>query len=273
MRPKIIHYCWLSDDSIPEDYQRCVDTWTEKLSDYEMIRWDTKRFDINSVLWTKQAFEVQLYACAADYIRLYAVYHHGGIYLDMDMELVKPFDELLDSGLMLAHENHISENIEAGCFGAEKGHPYIKRCMEYFESTPLFEPALLPEITRMEKGERHDFINPVIAPELMRNVLRESFYDEEYHIFSWDYFTAKNVVTGNIEATENTFTIHHFATQYHSQEWREARALKQKIFVAFGERGFLTMVIIKILAIMQRVEKDGLRKAMWYYWKKYVIRR
>jgi mannosyltransferase OCH1-like enzyme len=101
-----------------------MDTWQEKLPDYEIILWDTKRFDINNVLWVKQAFEVQLYACAADYIRLYAIYIHGGIYLDM--EVVKSFDPLLDTDILLAYENHISENIEACCFGAEPAHPYIK---------------------------------------------------------------------------------------------------------------------------------------------------
>jgi hypothetical protein len=270
--PKIIHYCWLSGDPVPEAYQNCMDTWQKKLPGYEIVLWDTKRFDIHRTLWTSQAFETQLYACAADYIRLYAIYTCGGIYLDMDMEVVKSFDPLLNTDILLAFENHISENIEAGCFGAEPGHPYIKKCMEYFENTPLFEPSLLPEILKLKKSERHECINPLILPEIMRNVLREYFYDERYPIFSRDYFTAKNVVTGNIEATENTFTIHHFATQYHSQEWREARALKQKIFAACGERGFLTMAIIKILGTMQRVEEDGLRKAMRYYWKKYVIK-
>jgi hypothetical protein len=249
-----------------------MDTWKEKLPDYEIVLWDTKRFDINSVLWTKQAFETQLYACAADYIRLYAIYTHGGIYLDMDMEALKPFDALLDTDILLAYENHISENIEAGCFGAEPGHPYIKKCMEYFENTPLFEPSLLPEVLKLKKSERHEFINPLILPEIMRNVLRESFYDEQYSVLSWDYFTAKNVVTGNIETTKNTGTIHHFATQYHSQEWLEARALKQKIFAKFGERRFFAKTLVKILGGMQRVDEDGLRKAMRYYWKKYVIK-
>ena len=90
--PKIIHYCWLSGDPIPANYQRCMDTWKKQLPDYELVLWDTQRFDINSTPWTKQALDVKLYACAADYIRLYAVYHFGGIYIDMDIEVLKPFD-------------------------------------------------------------------------------------------------------------------------------------------------------------------------------------
>jgi mannosyltransferase OCH1-like enzyme len=91
-----------------------METWKQKLTGYEFMLWDTKRFDIESVLWVKQAFETGLYACAADYIRLYAVHNYGGIYLDMDMEAVKPFDELLNTDTMLARENHKNEYIEAG---------------------------------------------------------------------------------------------------------------------------------------------------------------
>jgi hypothetical protein len=175
--------------------------------------------------------------------------------------------------ILLAFENHISENIEAGCFGAEPGHPYIKKCMEYFENTPLFDPSLLPEILRLKKSERHEFINPLILPEIMHNVLRESFYDEQYPVLSWDYFTAKNVVTGNIEATENTFTIHHFVAQYHSQEWLEARALKQKIFARFGSRSLLVKIVIKAISLIQRIEEGGLGKTFRYSMNKYISRK
>lgn len=72
-------------------------TWKAKLPDYEFILWDRNRFDLHSSEWVRQAFEARKYAFAADYIRLYAVYHYGGIYMDMDIEVVKPFDELLDS--------------------------------------------------------------------------------------------------------------------------------------------------------------------------------
>lgn len=97
MIPKIIHYCWLSGDPVPQNLQDYMATWKAKLPDYEFILWDRNRFDLHSSEWVRQAFEARKYAFAADYIRLYAVYHYGGIYMDMDIEVVKPFDELLDS--------------------------------------------------------------------------------------------------------------------------------------------------------------------------------
>ena len=89
MIPKIIHFCWLSNDEYPELIKKCMATWKTKLPDYEFVLWDAKKFDLESTLWTKQAFETKKYAFASDYIRLYAVYTYGGIYLDTDAEVVK----------------------------------------------------------------------------------------------------------------------------------------------------------------------------------------
>jgi hypothetical protein len=272
MIPKTIHYCWLSGDPFPLDYERCMDSWKAKLPDYELVLWDTQRFDINGVVWAKQAFDVQLYAVAADYIRFYAVYHHGGIYLDTDMEVVKPFGELLNSDLMLAYENHVTENLEAGCFGAEKGHPYIKKCMEYFESRNLFPPALLSKIQGLPKADRHDFISPLLSPEIMNHALDAYVTDVKPIVFPNDYFTAKNIVTGEIEATGNTRTIHHFGAQYHSAEWRRIREKRQNIREAFGEKSIIGIIIDKAYGVFCRIRHTGLITAMWHYWKKYVVK-
>ena len=82
MIPKRIHLCWLSGDPYPQKIQKCIDSWKVHLPDYEIMLWDLKRFDIAQVPWVEQAFRVKKYAFAADYIRLYALYNYGGIYLD-----------------------------------------------------------------------------------------------------------------------------------------------------------------------------------------------
>lgn len=96
MIPKKIHYCWLSNDPYPEKIEKCINSWKEKLPDYEIIKWDLNRFPLEKSLWVKQAYEARKYAFAADYIRLYALATEGGIYLDSDVEVLKSFDDLLD---------------------------------------------------------------------------------------------------------------------------------------------------------------------------------
>jgi hypothetical protein len=270
MIPKIIHYCWLSGDPIPPDYARCMETWKQKLAGYEFVLWDTIRFDIESVLWVKQAFETGQYAFAADYIRLYAVYNYGGIYLDMDMEVVKPFDELLNADIMLARENHKNDSIEAGCFGAEKGHPYIKKCMEYYEKRFFVDPIKLPEIMKLDRSERFEAINPLIIPVVMQTVLTENTLYSNSNIYSHYYFTAKNVMTGEIEKTKSTFTIHHFGAQYHTDNWREIRQAEHRINKRFGENTVISWLLIRALYFIKRTQREGLSQAIKFYFYKYV---
>jgi Mannosyltransferase OCH1 and related enzymes len=95
MIPKIIHYCWLSNDPIPSNIQHYMDSWKKYLPDYEFIHWNFDKFDKSSSRWVSEAFDNKKYAFAADYIRLYALYHYGGIYLDMDVEVLKSFNPFL----------------------------------------------------------------------------------------------------------------------------------------------------------------------------------
>jgi mannosyltransferase OCH1-like enzyme len=233
--------------------------------------WDTERFDINKTVWTRQAFDTGMYAFASDYIRFFAVYNHGGIYLDMDMEIIKPFDRLLNSGLMIAYENHISENPEAGCFGAEKGHEYIKKCMEYYEGNDFFDSADTEKIMEMAVSRRINYIDPLIAPEVMKNAL-ECFKDKKYRIYTREYFTAKNIVTGVIHKTRNTYTVHHFATQYHSEEWRKNRETEQKISRFFGENEKLIKIFFRVRGTLKRIKRYGFFAAIGYYIGRFILR-
>ena len=96
MIPKILHLCWLSGDAYPAKIAKCIDSWKRVLPDYDIILWDTKRFPLSQSQWVREAFEKKKYAFAADYIRFYALYTMGGIYLDSDVEVLKSFDDLLD---------------------------------------------------------------------------------------------------------------------------------------------------------------------------------
>ena len=95
MIPKIIHYCWLSSAPIPKSLQICMNTWKKVLPDYEYMLWNFDRFPKTKSKWVSDAFDNKKYAFAADYIRLYALYNYGGIYLDSDVTVYKSFNELL----------------------------------------------------------------------------------------------------------------------------------------------------------------------------------
>ena len=96
MIPKIIHYCWFGRGKMPELAQKCLDSWKKQLPEYDYKLWNEDNFDINSVPYVKEAYEARKFAFVTDYVRLYALYHFGGVYMDTDVEVLKPLDRFLE---------------------------------------------------------------------------------------------------------------------------------------------------------------------------------
>lgn len=210
MIPKIIHYCWLSNDPIPEKQQRCMDSWRKHMPDYTIVRWDLNRFPLEKNLWVKQAFERKMFAFAADYIRLYALESEGGIYLDSDVEVIKPFDDLLQFPYFICKENS-PQGIEAAIIGAKAHTPWIKKCLEYYkertfvdETTGKEQTTVLPVIIQgcIENSFELKYINNVAEYDKAHNII---------NIFPSDYFSPKSIATKKVSITQNTYCIHHFA--------------------------------------------------------------
>ncbi len=202
--PKKIHYCWLSEDPYPEIIQYCLESWKKHLTDYEFILWDKRKFDITSNEWVRQAFESKKYAFAADYIRIYALYSEGGIYLDTDVEALNNFDEFLKYNFFTGFENN--SDIEAAIIGSVKGHPFMKDVLNYYDNRDFikndgsFNMKILPVIMAILLKDKYDF-----KAENKYQVLLD-----DIHIFPSDYFSPKDVRSHRIDRTENSITIHHF---------------------------------------------------------------
>lgn len=141
MIPKKIHYCWLSGDPYPEKVQQCIASWHTHMPDWEYVLWDMERVkDIDSV-WLKECIATKKWAFAADYIRLYALYHEGGVYLDSDVLVFQSFERFLTDRFFIGRESISYPTFEDGvqvfltshCFGAEQGHPFLKKNLGYYQ--------------------------------------------------------------------------------------------------------------------------------------------
>ncbi|MFP3393795.1 glycosyltransferase, partial [Brevibacillus sp. SIMBA_076] len=78
-----------------EFIEKCIESWEKHLPDYEFVEWNEENFDINCNQFVKEAYEEKKWAFVSDYVRLWALYHYGGIYLDTDVEVLKGFDAFL----------------------------------------------------------------------------------------------------------------------------------------------------------------------------------
>lgn len=139
MIPKVIHYCWFSGDPYPDLVKRCMRSWKRFLPDYQLRIWDGTSFKWDSVPFVRDAINAKKYAFAADYIRLYALYTEGGIYLDSDVEVLDNFDSFLDNSFFIGTEPYIQANtiyydLESAIMGSRKGHPFLKELLDYYST-------------------------------------------------------------------------------------------------------------------------------------------
>ena len=158
MIPKIIHYCWISgEENMPDDIKACIATWKEHLPDYQFINWNDSNFDWNICEFTKKWREKNHYAYCSDYVRVWALYNYGGIYLDSDVMVYKSFDELLDLDRFMTTETFKWSLIETAIMGCEKGDEIMKMQLDWFNNYKssdeyVLSPQLATDLIR-EKYE------------------------------------------------------------------------------------------------------------------------
>ncbi len=219
MIPKIIHYCWLSGDPYPEKIQHCLESWQKQIPDYKFILWDYDECVEEGLLsdWVLDAYSVKKYAFAADYIRLYAVWKYGGIYLDSDVEVLKPFDDLLALPYFIGREA-LGDRVEIAAFGAEPQSEWVRRCLDYYEGRSFiredgsFDTRVMPDIIHEVLSGNYKISN-ISSLEEFSNDKRV------FNQFPNDWFCA-NVHLNPSDTTPtyiisgNTYCVHHFANSW-----------------------------------------------------------
>lgn len=201
--PKIIHFCWFSNDKYPHLVKQCIKSWKRIIPDYEFRLWDSTSFNFDSVPYVKQAYENRQWAFVSDYIRLYALYNIGGIYLDSDVLVRNRFDDWHEynffTGIETRDPEHSNFWIEAAIMGSEKENPFIKEALNYYNSTPFVK----------EDGS----LDKTPAPD----ILTELFIKH----YGWDrknktqIFQDKIIVFGNEFITNSQYPINEKIKLYH----------------------------------------------------------
>lgn len=235
MIPKKIHYCWFGRGQMPELAVNCINSWKKYLPDYELVLWNEDNFDINCNQYVKEAYESKKYAFVTDYVRLYALYHHGGIYMDTDVEVLKSLDEFLEHTAFTGCEN--DQMCVTGTMASEKGHKWIEDLLKDYE----YKKFILPDGS-FDKTPNTQMITELTInkygwkPRNEHQVLKEGL-----NIYPFEVFCAKDWKTGKITSTSKTYTIHHFSGSWHTKNDK----LKNKIKNIIGPKGTQFIVNFK----------------------------
>lgn len=132
--PKILHYCWFGTGDMGKIEKKCLKTWQKYLSDFEWKKWDESNFDITVNEYVKQAYEAKRYMYVSDYARLLALYEHGGLYLDTDCLIKKPFAPLMEQTGGFTGFGCDNQELAAHLLAFEPKHPFIKECLDSYET-------------------------------------------------------------------------------------------------------------------------------------------
>lgn len=223
MIPKKIHYCWFGKGELSTTAKKCIKSWKKYCPDYEIIEWNEDNFDIHQNEYTRKVYAEKKYAFLSDYARLKIVYEQGGIYLDVDVELVKSFDDLLDNDAYFGFETKEFINTGVG-FGAKKGSIAIK--------------TLLDEYDQLLDGTKDVIGCPMLNTEgviklgLKRNGQLQKL--AECTVYPVEYFNPYDDPTGRLNKTKNTHSIHWYAKSWMDKKSIIRSKLTQPLHRIFG---------------------------------------
>ncbi|WP_078545754.1 glycosyltransferase family 32 protein [Litchfieldia alkalitelluris] len=201
--PKIIHYCWFGEKDKPGIVKKCIESWNKYLIDYEIIEWNEDNFDISSIPYVNQAYQSKKFAFVSDYVRVYALYNYGGIYLDTDVEVFKSFDNLLhhDSFWGFEQENYIATST----IGATRENTIIKSFLESYKNKDF----------KLGDGSFNETTNVAFITKMLEEMglVRDGSYqkiNDNDCIYPQTHFSPYDYINCRVLKTCQTYTIHHF---------------------------------------------------------------
>lgn len=213
MIPKIIHYCWFGRGKKPKLAEKCIASWKKYCPDYEIIEWNEDNFDVYMNGYTKMCYEQKKYAFLSDYVRLYVVAKHGGIYFDTDVEILCSFNGLLENSAFFGFESIEYVNTGLG-FGAE------------VENRVVIE--MLRQYDRLLDGTKGTIGCPILNTKvLVDNGLACNGIMQEVNgaiVYPLDYFNPYDDATGVLRKTSNSHSIHWYA-----KSWMDKRIVWKSI--------------------------------------------
>ena len=218
--PKIIHYCWFGHGEYDEKIKNCMKTWEEVLPEYKVMRWDEDSFDLDSCTYVKQAYEKKRWAFVTDYVRFKMLREYGGIYMDTDMEILKPLDEFLDNEVFLSFKQlpkmatNTNHGLSSAVIGAVKGNHYFDPIIEQLESRSYLTEDGQEDVTPIAKYLTDMlYEHGLAADNTLQKIDGIAIYPNEYLCP-----TLLSMATGEFVITENTYAVHHYAGSWRTPE-------------------------------------------------------
>lgn len=232
MIPKIIHYCWYGGAPLPEKAKMCIDSWSTVMPDWEIRCWDETNTDLDESPYIRDAYASRHYAFVSDYVRMKVIEEYGGLYLDVDMELLKPLTPFLEYSLCLGTDD--GGTIETMIM-AEPHHPVMKEAYDtyYNRVFMLSDGSLNTEVV-------NQVFQRILESRGFQKVNERQSLTEGIEIFPDDYFQGISLLSGKRNITDHTYIVHWHTLLWIPWTTRLIRFLRLYVLVPiFGEKNYV----------------------------------
>ena len=229
--PKKIHYCWFGNNPLPQKTINYMESWKKFCPDYEVVKWDESNFDINSCKFVKEAYKEKKWAFVSDYVRFYAMYTEGGIYIETDSELLKPIDELLkyDSFFGLA-----GDDVTLAMCGTTKGNDIAKAVIDKYNNKSFYQKDGSLNTTSINK-EVFDILVDLFDLDT-ENVNHIQLLGNNNAIFPEKYFFSYDYMTGLFNIHPELYVKHYGDGTWLDSETKKMLEYQHKYVKIFGKR-------------------------------------
>ena len=262
MIPKVIHYCWFGGNPKPESFKRYYASWKKYCPDYEIKEWNESNFDVNCCSYVAEAYKMRKWAFVTDYARLWIIYTYGGIYLDTDVEIVKPLDGLLNNHAYFGFESTGIQNdqhfIATGLgFGAEINNSVVYRMLKDYSNEHFIR----------EDGSLNLQACPVRNTASVRKLLPNNYSGNEIiridgaTIFPSEYFCPLDASGIQLHKTKNTYSIHWYTASWLNEDQmvvHKYRIFRNKCQRLFGEK--VGDFLARLVYLLKPKERNVLKK-------------
>lgn len=234
MIPKIIHYCWFGRGEMPELARMCIESWHKFLPGYEFKLWNEDNFDINCLPYVREAYDSRKFAFVTDYVRLFALYTEGGIYMDTDVEILKPLDDLLELTAFTGYEGSKHLPPVTGLMASRKGGEWVKEQLDAYTPDKHF---ILPDGS-LDLTSNTKLITSIM---MSHGFVPDGKYQtyKDLHVFPVEYFCPRQT-TYELLITENTYCDHHFMGT-----WSDDKKSKSWVVRVFGQKNATRIIKLK----------------------------
>lgn len=231
MIPKIIHYIWLGGKPLPKIAEKCMASWKKYCPDYEIKRWDETNLNISQYQYAKDAYDAKKYAFASDVMRFDVLYKYGGVYVDIDVEILKPIEDLLNNSSFTGFET--SSLLNPGLiYASNKDDSLCEEILQYYKQANF-------ELDMKNKETVCTIFTKILTKHgLLLNGKTQNL--PQITVYSREWFCPIDVITNKKTITQNTRTIHWYNASWYTPKQKLKHNIKVFLnVITFGLFGKL----------------------------------